>query len=211
MQILQLIKRWFLRVAATFTLMFLLVTFTPLVFWWATALAGPWNDPQGDVLIVLTGSGLEDGTLGMSSYWRAVYVLLFYRNEHFQQVLISGSGSPVPVAEAMRDFVVAQGVPAEVVRVETESTSTHESAVNLARMVRQEPEFYAGKRLVLMTSDYHMYRSHRAFEKVGLEVEPQPIPDIRKRYSSMLNRWGLAQELTLESVKIVYYWVKGWI
>jgi uncharacterized SAM-binding protein YcdF (DUF218 family) len=211
MRILVFLKRWFLRFAATLGVVFLAVTLSPVVFWWATALAGPWNDPSGDVLIVLTGSGLEDGTLGMSSYWRGVYVLRFFKNENFNQVLISGTGPGVPAAVEMRNFVVAQGVPAAAVRVETASQSTRESALNIARILREEPQRYAGQRLILMTSDYHMFRSHRAFQKAGVTVEPRPIPDVRKRYSSPLNRWGLFLELSAESGKIVYYWAHGWI
>jgi hypothetical protein len=30
-----------------------IVTVTPLVSWWATALAAPWDDPRGEVLIGL--------------------------------------------------------------------------------------------------------------------------------------------------------------
>src|SRR5215813_5065330 len=50
-------------------LLVVLVTMTPLVSWWAGALAGPWEDPAGDVLIVLGGSLLADGVMGPSSYW----------------------------------------------------------------------------------------------------------------------------------------------
>lgn len=196
---------------AAIGIVFLTVTFSPLVYWWATALAGPWNDPAGDVLIVLTGSGLEDGTLGMSSYWRAVNVLLTLRNESFREVLITGGGAGKP-AESMRRFIVAQGVPAGIIGVENRSTTTHESAINVAALVAAgRPERYLDSRLVLLTSDYHMYRSHRAFQKAGVAVAPRPVPDIRKRYSSYGQRWGMFQELLLETAKIGYYWIRGWI
>lgn len=206
------VRRWSVRALAALGLLFLLVTFTPVTFWWATMLAGPWNDPQGDVLIVMTGSDLDDGILGESSYWRAVYALVFYRERPFSEVLITGGGGQqIPVSASMRDFIVAQGVPAGVVRIESASHSTHESAVNVTRIVQSEPERYRNRRLVLMTSDYHMFRTHRAFQKAGLEVEPRPFPDIRKRYGSRLNRWGLFVELLLENTKIGYYWWQGWI
>jgi uncharacterized SAM-binding protein YcdF (DUF218 family) len=204
------LARWFIRSMAAIGIVFLVVTFSPLVYWWATALAGPWNDPPGDVLIVLTGSGLEDGTLGMSSYWRAVNVLLILRNEQFREVLITGGGDGKP-AESMRRFIVAQGVPAGIVRLENRSTTTRESAINVAALVAAGTERYRDSRLVLVTSDYHMYRSHRAFQKAGVTVAPRPIPDIRKRYSSYLQRWGMFQELLLETAKIGYYWIRGWI
>ena len=48
-----------------------------------------------------------------------------------------------------------------------------------------------------MTSDYHMYRALRAFRKAGLDVQPRPIPDGRKRYSSWYKRWELAVDLEI--------------
>src|SRR5689334_11648453 len=82
--------RWFLRLAAGIGIAVLLTTLTPLVFWWATALAGPWDDPDGDVLIVLTGSVLDERTIGMNSYWRAVYAAHVFLDEHFDQMIVSG-------------------------------------------------------------------------------------------------------------------------
>jgi hypothetical protein len=54
-------------------LLVLLVTLAPLVSWWAGVLAGPWEDPTGDVLIVTGGSLLADGVMGPNSYWRSTY------------------------------------------------------------------------------------------------------------------------------------------
>ena len=75
-------------------LMLLVVTFTPLDFWWATRLAGPWNAPKGDVLIVLGGSVLDDGTIGESSYWRAVYAARAWREAAFKEIVVTGGGLP---------------------------------------------------------------------------------------------------------------------
>ena len=205
------LRRWFQGSLAALGVLILIVTFTPVDFWWATALAGPWDDPPGDVMIVLTGSGLEDGVIGMSSYWRAVYALRFYKAEKFQELLITGGDADAPIAASMRDFVVAQGVPAEAVRLESESRNTHDSARNTSRLLTAEPSRYKDRRLVLLTSDFHMYRAHRAFENAGVRVAPRPIPDVRKRYSSIQDRWSLFLELALESVKIGYYWTRGWI
>ncbi|MEO5922218.1 MAG: YdcF family protein [Bryobacteraceae bacterium] len=192
--------------------LFLLITVTPVVFWWATALSGSWDDPSADVLIVLTGSGMEDGIIGMNSYWRAVYAVRAYQREHVGEILISGAGDEhPPLAETMRSFLLGQGVPAEVIRVETASKNTHDSGVNIARIVAAEPDRYRNRKLVLMTSDYHMYRSQRVFAKAGVAVLPRPIPDIRKRYGARMDRWGLFGELADETVKVAYYRVRGWI
>ena len=66
-------------------------------------------------------------------------------------------------------------------------------------------------RKVLVTSDYHMYRAIRVFRKAGIEIQPWPFPDVRKRYGYWMNRWSCVQDLAVETVKIVYYYAHGWI
>jgi uncharacterized SAM-binding protein YcdF (DUF218 family) len=204
--------RWLVRLATVIGMMFLLVTLTPIDYWWATALAGPWDDPKGDVLVVLTGSLLDERTIGMSSYWRAVYAVRTFLDDRFQEMIISGGAQGQTVANAipMRDFVVSQGVPAQSVQLETVSLSTHESAVQVAKMLGAKTE-YGKLRVVLLTSDYHMFRSYRAFRRAGAAVFPRPIPDARKRVGSFSERWGVFLELVGESTKIAYYWSRGWI
>lgn len=181
-------------------------TLTPAVLWWADALAGPWRDPGGDVLIVLGGSTIEH-VVDLSSYWRGVYANLVWQEGTFRQVVISGGGNGVePAAEPLRRFIQCIGVPGGAIRVETRSNSTHENALFTARLLRSEPG-----RKVLLTSDYHMFRSYRAFRKAGLNVEPRPFPDVIKRGQHWKERWPCALDLLLETIKIGYYWVRGWI
>jgi uncharacterized SAM-binding protein YcdF (DUF218 family) len=188
-------------------LLVLIVTFTPLDFWWATRLAGPWNNPKGEVLIVLGGSVLEDGTIGGSSYWRAVYAVRAWREGGFKAIVLSGGGPPgVSSAEAMRDFLVAQGISRESIWLESRSRSTRENALFSKPILDQLPG-----RKVLLTSDFHMYRACRAFKKVGIEVLPRPFPDVRKRAQSPLGRWEAFLDLDEETAKIIDYYLRGWI
>jgi uncharacterized SAM-binding protein YcdF (DUF218 family) len=182
----------------------MLVTFTPLVNWWATRLAGTWDDPKGDVLIVLAGD-VYDNVIGYSSYLRAQYAVYAYRQDGFRTILISGGGQ-IPVSWSMRNFLVSQAVPADIVRVETKSTSTRENAVYTQQALINVPG-----RKVLLTSDFHMYRAHRAFMKVGLDVLPRPFPDALKRGSNWRGRWPVFIDLMIETVKIGYYRARGWI
>jgi uncharacterized SAM-binding protein YcdF (DUF218 family) len=106
----------------------------------------------------------------------------------------------------MRDFLVAHGVPAEQIVTETGSRNTRESALAAAGFLRGLP----GRR-VLLTSDYHLYRSRRAFAKAGVEVAVRALPDVRKRGGAATGRWSAFQDLCLESAKIAYYRWQGWI
>jgi uncharacterized SAM-binding protein YcdF (DUF218 family) len=193
---------------AALGLLFVLVTVTPLVAWWSRALAGPPGAPRGDVLIVLGGSILDDGTIGVSSYWRSLHAARIFREGGFRRMIVTGAGaSATPVAIPMRDFMVSLGVSGEAVEVETGASSTRENAVFTSKL----PAALAPGRRVLVTSDYHMFRASRAFRKVGVDVAPWPLPDLTAASSCWSCRWQIFITLTTESAKIAYYYARGWI
>jgi uncharacterized SAM-binding protein YcdF (DUF218 family) len=200
------IWKWLRRATLWVGCWWLLVTFTPLVRWWAQALASPWQSGRGDVLVVLAGDSLDDAVLGMSSYWRAVYAVRLIRTHPFRKVILSGGGSTKPApAELMRDFLAAHGIEISNVIVETDSTSTEENALRVAPLIRGD-----GK-IVLLTSDYHIWRAQRVFQKLRIESETSPVPDVLKRYGSWHARAGLFVELCRETAKIGWYRWKKWI
>ena len=197
------IRRGILAGSVAFTLLFAAITFSPLVLWWATLLSGPWNNPTGDVLIVLGNEVQPDGIIGETSYWRTVYAVRTWREGGFSHVIFAGAG----VAPAMRRFAVSEGIPDSAIEVENQSLSTRENALRTAELLHGK----ANGKLVLLTSDYHAFRATRVFRKAGLLVEPRPFPDIRKRASERMNRWPALGALIVESTKVVWYWWQGWI
>jgi uncharacterized SAM-binding protein YcdF (DUF218 family) len=207
-------KRWLVIVqrfgfwtCAVLGALVLVVTFTPVDYWWATALAGRWENTPGDILVVPGGSVLDYGTIGGSSYWRGVYALQAWKQGNFRLVVVTGGGAPgESVAKAVGDFLVSQGVPREAVRLETQSSSTRENA-----LFTRELLVYESGRKVLLTSDYHMFRARRAFEKAGIVVVPRPYPDVRKRITQLKGRWPAFLDLVVETAKIGYYYARGWI
>jgi uncharacterized SAM-binding protein YcdF (DUF218 family) len=196
------LRRALVAALAGLGLLMTVVTFTPLAPWYARRLAGSWDDSRGDVLIVVSAEKIDGGTLGLSSYWRSVYAGRAWREGGFRRVVVAGAG----VAPLMRDFLVGHGVPAEAIAMEETSASTRENALNVARLLAGTP----GTK-VLLTSDYHMFRARRAFRKAGLEVRPRPFPDALKQCSHYAARWPAFMGLVVESGKIVYYFLRGWI
>lgn len=201
--------RVYVWIALLFTTGSALVAFTPIVPWYARILAGDWTDSDGDVLIVLGADGEPDGLVGGYTYWRCVYAVRAWREGHFQRILVSGGpieGSMFTVASTMRDFLVSSGVPKEDIFLEDRSRNTLENALLTKELIAGWP----GKR-VLLTSDQHMFRAARVFQKIGLVVTPRPVPDTLKGARSSLSRWNHAWSLGVETVKIVYYRARGWI
>ena len=171
--------------------------------WYAGYLAGPWNDPVGRVLIVLGNDSVDGVVVGQGSYWRTVYAVRAWQGGGFQRIVVAGEHS---IADPMRSFMVGSGVPAEVILLEGQSKTTRENALRAAELLRGIPGPY-----VLLTSDYHMWRAHRVFEKAGVNVLPRPFPDAIKRLNDWRQRWSIAMELAAETVKISYYWLRGWV
>ena len=187
--------------------LFVGATFTPLNAWWAYYLAGPWNAPVGDVLVVPGADAWQD-SIGFSTYLRSVYAVRAWRGGGFRDVVVcgGGNGDQPSVAEQMRDFMVSQGIPAAAVHLENQSRSTRENALDSKALVSQ-----LGGRKILLTSDYHMFRAYRVFRKAGIDVQPSPFPDSLKQNGSWTNRWSVFVGLCTETSKIVYYFVRGWI
>ena len=198
------ILRWILLL--TGALVFV-VTFTPVDRWWARSLAGQWEDVRGDNLVVLGASGAQDGIIPYDTYLRCEYAVRTYREGWVKRIVVSGGGgSNSPVATAMRDYLVGQGIPSSRVIPESNSNSTRENAEFLKQILQSLP----GKS-VLLTSDYHSYRARRVFAKVGIPVQVRPIPDALKRASSLSGRWPTFLVLCQETVKIGYYRLRSWI
>ena len=204
-----MLKRLYVWIALAFTTYSALAAFTPFAPWYARILAGNWTDSDGDVLIVLGADGQPDGLVGQYSYWRCIYAVRAWREGHFQRIVVSGG--PIPdssytIAGTMRDFLVSSGVPQDVIIIEDRSHSTRENALFTQHLVAGWP----GKK-VLLTSDQHMFRALRVFRKIGFEVTPRPIPDTLKDSRTPLSRWNHTWALELETAKIAYYALRGWI
>jgi uncharacterized SAM-binding protein YcdF (DUF218 family) len=195
------------KVLAVPGLLMLLVAFTPVVNWWGSALQGRSLNSSGEVLIVLAGARYGDGIMGWDSYVRSIYAVRTFHSGEFRLVVVTGgSASGTPVSVSMGDWLRCHGVPAEKIFVERTSFSTRENALHTEELLKT-----LSGRKVLLTSDYHMFRARRVFARLGMQVLPLPVPDVEKRAGSRLSRWSAFVDLVLETCKIGYYWLRGWI
>jgi uncharacterized SAM-binding protein YcdF (DUF218 family) len=103
------------------------------------------------------------------------------------------------------------GVRKEHVLVEDSSRNTLESAVNVARILSK-------KRIVLVTSAFHMHRSVRMFEKQGFKVTPAPADYLTEKQTvtawSFIPRAGsmhLAATALQEYLSRTWYRLRGQI
>lgn len=195
--------RILVTIPALIGVIWLIVTFTPVLKWWIAPLSRPWDDAKGDILIVLGSEVHDDGMVGYRSYLRALHAARVYRMRGFHEIVVTGGRG---VAQGIRTYLIGSGIPVENIVTEDRALSTRENAVFTAGMISSQPG-----RKVLLTSDIHTYRAWRTFRKAGLDVLTSPAPDAGKRFNSRLERWGLFIELSVETTKIAWYRFRGWI
>jgi uncharacterized SAM-binding protein YcdF (DUF218 family) len=200
MSLLHKIVRWLSRALTTLGLVVVLILVTPVDSWWVRMYSGPLTRPKGDVLILLSAAGDDNGGISYSSYWRARYVLLAWQTGDFKKIIVSGGGPGIS------NFLMAEGIPGNAILAEWRSKSTHESAMAVAHLIQNLP----GKK-VLITSDFHIFRAVRVFRRCGIAVDPMPVPDVLQSAQHWNGRIPAFQTMVVESTKIVYYGIRGWI
>ncbi len=179
-----------------------------------------------EVGIVLTGTTIampvSDRVYFGRGADRVYHTVQLYKLGLIKKILISGgSGSIIeknePEAEKFRKAMLVMGVPDSVMILEKETRNTHESAVEVKRIL--EALHIDSKDCLLITSGYHMRRSLACYSKVGLTPEPFPtdfhsherdyyldtliIPRI-----DALNVW---QRLSREWIGFIAYKIAGYI
>jgi uncharacterized SAM-binding protein YcdF (DUF218 family) len=123
--------------------------------------------------IIVLGAGVEnDGTLDPQSLSRIETGVELYRAGLAPRLHLTGGNidDGPPIAEAMRLFALAHGVPEAAISVETNSKSTLQNALFSAQMLDGIP---AGA--ILVTSAYHLPRAWASFRRAGA-VDPVLVP-----------------------------------
>lgn len=231
-----LVLLWWNRVAARRRLVLVTVPFvllgvacTPAVGYLALG-SLEWRYPPGtelpegtQAIVVLSGSVRPlDATssaveLGPDTLLRCLDAARLYHRGKPSLLVLSGGevdwSVPGPtLAQAMRDFMVGQGVKNTDLLVEDESSTTYENSVEAGKLLAQ----WGITKIVLVTSASHMRRAEGCFRRQGLQVTPSAC-DFHARRSA----WSLSDVLPNtragEQVQIAAhewlgmagYWVRG--
>lgn len=115
-----------------------------------------------------------------------------YRNLRIPLVLVGGSGDPsgktITDADTLKRLALDLGVPSRDILIENRSRNTIEGARALNKIIR-------GRRILLVTSAYHLKRAAGMFKKEGFQVTPVPavfLSEQRKlSFFSLIPRAGV--------------------
>ena len=108
---------------------------------------------QADVMVVLGGGSAERPE-------RAAELFTEHAAPH---IIVSGRGD----CEINRQLLIADGVPAEAIALETQSRTTRENAELTVKLLRQQKS----GRVILVTSWYHSRRALATFRHYAPEIK----------------------------------------
>ena len=175
------------------------------------AVSGYSDQPRGEKkAVIVLGAGLrgERITSLLKCRLDAAYA---YWMDHPETLLVvtggQGPGETVPEGQAMKQYLVERGVPAEQILAECASTSTEENFA-FSRPLLAERGISAGDPVVLATNAFHCYRAGKYAAMAG-------FTDVDKLPAS-INASAVLPCYFREVFAVLYYWVfkssaSGWI
>jgi uncharacterized SAM-binding protein YcdF (DUF218 family)/glycosyltransferase involved in cell wall biosynthesis len=196
---------------AGLALAYLLVFQTPLVWWLAEPLRMSAPPAAADAIVVFAGGVGESGRAGGGFQERVTRAIELYRAGHApRMVFSSGFIFTMREAEVMKAVAVANGVPAEAILLEESASNTHDNVAFTKRILDER----GWRRVLLVSSPYHMRRALLTWRRLAPEVTviPTPVPesqfyDRHQRGITLEQIRGLFHEVAA----MIQYWWRGWI
>ncbi|WP_425808045.1 YdcF family protein [Desulfitobacterium sp. Sab5] len=133
---------------------------------------------QVDYLIIL-GAGLNGDQLSWTLWERVNKGLMILQDNKEMKVVVSGGQGPgewITEAEAMQRYLVKQGIAKDRILKEEKSTSTMENFRYSRELLEQQPSYDPSKPVLIVTNDFHMFRSKLLARRMGLNPVGVPSP-----------------------------------
>jgi len=183
------VRKLIKRIALGFFVLLLLLAVAALFFPQPllTVDSGP---VKADVIVVLGGGSHERPERAAELF-----------NEHAApRIIISGLGD----YEINRRRLMAAGVPANAIEMETRSRTTRENAQFTVNLLREQKL----KRVILVTSWYHSRRALACFRHYAPEIKFYSRPSY---FASARADWShnrIGSRIRLEYAKLIGYWIR---
>jgi uncharacterized SAM-binding protein YcdF (DUF218 family) len=113
--------------------------------------------------------------------------------------------------EVLKEYAISNGIPSQKIFVTKNVENTADEAVSVKELIS------TNKRIILVTSAYHMYRAQRLFEQQGLEIIPFKV-DYKIGHNSVItfidflpsaNNLELSETGLREVMGRIFYLVKN--
>ena len=124
--------------------------------------------PSGEAIIALAGNAGKTGVVTGETEARIKRAVELYEAGAAPLIVVTGGTGQADgpsVAEAMRDFALAAGVPEDAILMEDASHSTLQNALFTADL----SELDKSKPVIIVTHRYHLPRANASFRWAGFE------------------------------------------
>jgi uncharacterized SAM-binding protein YcdF (DUF218 family) len=193
---------------------FLAVILTPLSYYLAQPLRERTEPRPSDAIVLFSSGSIDDRWLSTDAAQRTWGALLLYREGYAPVIVSSGSqhARGLYQAETQAEWLKRAGVPDSALIVESASTRTYESVVELRRLMAE----HGWRSAVIVTSELDVPRIRRVIQRMGnmtvsyLAVPTEKPPE--RGYPTYISH-GLPvlYHASYEYAALALYWFKGWI
>jgi len=202
-------RRRTVEIVAALALVYLVVFQTPAVWWLASPLRLSAPPQAADAIVVFAGGVGESGRAGGGVQERVTQAIDLYRAGYAPRLVFSsGFVFAMREAEVMKALAVTNGVPADAIVLEESAKSTYDYVVNTRRIL----DANGWRRILLVSSPYHMRRAMLTWHKMAPEIAVTPTPAPQSQFYD--HRRGASLEqirgLLHEVGGIIQYWWRGW-
>ncbi|MCI8557149.1 MAG: YdcF family protein [Lachnospiraceae bacterium] len=126
-----------------------------------------------------------------------------YLQEHKDTIVIvsggQGSGEDIPEAEAMKTWLMEQGIARERILEEDKSVNTNQN-IRFSRELLEDKEAVVG----IVSNDFHVFRAVHIAKAQGLDAVPIPAPSSLGMYPHYMVREAFAVVKDLAAGNMVF-------
>lgn len=216
-QLYRVARRKFLKVTFSFAVLWLLVFYTPLVWYAAEPLKIVDRPQKADAIVVFAGGVGESGKAGQGYEERVDYAVKLYRQGYAPHLIFSsGTQFVFNEADVMKSLAVSLGVPIEMIILEDKAANTYQN-VKFTKEILDKRNW---KKVLLISSPYHMGRVSLVVKKIAPQITFIYTPSESHFYSHETQTKNIiSRSINLNQIKgiaheyfgIFYYWLKGYI
>ena len=144
---------------------------------------------QADVIVILGGGSAE----------RPERAAELFKEHAAPRIIVSGLGD----CEINRQLLIEDGVPADVIGLETQSRTTRENAELTVKLLREQKQ----GSVILVTSWYHSRRALACFRHYAPEIKFYSCPSHVAYARAEWRGRRFVRRIYLEYPKLLGYWI----
>lgn len=199
---------------------YLLIFYTPLLWFLASPLKFSQMPQKADCIVVFAGGAGESGKAGEGYEERVGYAVELYKKGYADNIIFSSGyinvfHEPLVMKALAKDL----GVPGEAIILENKARNTYEN-VKFSKKILDKMSW---NKILLVSTGYHMRRVSLVFNKIAKDIKVIYVPIKNSLFYShpdkdMLGR-RIWKRINIQQIKgifheylgIIYYSLKGYI